>query len=62
MFDSPIERCPVCRQMVVLDQTKRECAREHGCDTGIPCPLERYFSGIDFSVELAKEDLRDKGY
>ena len=62
MFDSPIERCPVCQQMVTLDQTRFECAREHGCEAGTVCPLERCFTGIDFSVEQSKENLRDKGY
>ncbi|MCE9569351.1 MAG: hypothetical protein K8R10_04985 [Rhodocyclales bacterium] len=62
MFDSPIGRCPVCGQMVLLDQTRRECAREHGCDKTIPCPLEQYFTGIDFSVDQPKESLRDKGF
>lgn len=62
MFDSPIERCPLCEQMVTLDQTRFECAREHGCAPGTECPLERYFTGIDFSVEQSKESLRDKGY
>lgn len=62
MFDSPIDRCPVCGQMVLLDQTRRECAREHGCDEALPCPLEKYFTGIDFSVDQPKESLRDKGF
>ena len=62
MFDSPIDHCPVCGQMVVLDQTQVECAREHGCSTDTPCPLQKYFTGIDFSVDQPKEKLRDKGY
>jgi len=48
--------------MVLLDETPRECAREHGCHPDTPCPLEKYFTGIDFSVEQPKEKLRDKGY
>ena len=62
MFDSPIEPCPVCGQMVLLDQTQVECAREHACSTDTPCPLQKYFTGIDFSVDQPKEKLRDKGY
>lgn len=62
MFDSPIEYCPVCRQMVTLDQTRRECAKEHRCKEGTACPLQRFFSGIDFSVEQSKEELLGKGY
>jgi hypothetical protein len=48
MFDSPFERCPHCRQYVLLDQTQRQCAREHGCGEGDACPLARYFTGIEF--------------
>jgi hypothetical protein len=62
MFDSPIHTCPVCGQMVLLDQTWRECAREHSCSGDTVCPLMNYFTGIDFSVAQPKEVLRDKGY
>lgn len=62
MFDSPIEPCPVCGQLVLLDQTRVECAREHGCPVGTSCPLQNYFTGIDFGVAVDKEALRDKGY
>ncbi|OHC66121.1 MAG: hypothetical protein A3H93_07485 [Rhodocyclales bacterium RIFCSPLOWO2_02_FULL_63_24] len=62
MFDSPIDYCPVCGQMVLLDQTHAECAREHDCAAGTPCPLQQYFTGIDFSVEQPKEKLREQGY
>lgn len=62
MFDSPFDLCPVCGQMVLLDQTQVECAREHSCATDTECPLKKYFTGIDFSVEQSKEKLRDKGY
>jgi hypothetical protein len=48
MFDSPFERCPHCRQYVLLDQTQRQCAREHGCGEDTACPLARYFTGIEF--------------
>ena len=62
MFDSPIEACPVCGQIVVLDQTQRECAREHQCDSKTECPLRKYFTGLDFSTVLSKASLREKGY
>jgi hypothetical protein len=48
--------------MVLLDETQRECAREHGCHPETPCPLQKYFTGIDFSVEQPKQKLREKGY
>lgn len=55
MFDSPFVFCPRCGEMVLLDQTRRECAREHGCDQE-PCPLAAWFGGIDF-----RQDQRDEG-
>ena len=62
MFDSPIEACPVCGQIVILDQTRVECAREHHCDKSVECPLNKFFTGLDFSAALPKDDLREKGY
>lgn len=62
MFDSPIDHCPVCGQMVLLDQTQDECAREHGCSRDTACPLQSYFTGIDFGIEQSKQKLRDQGY
>ena len=48
MFDSPFEYCPMCGAHVLLDQTQRECAREHACSATLKCPLERFFTGIEF--------------
>ncbi|MBI2314204.1 MAG: hypothetical protein HYU77_17095 [Betaproteobacteria bacterium] len=48
MFDSPFERCPVCGQFVMLDQTQAQCAREHHCHPSVDCPLRKYFTGHDF--------------
>lgn len=48
-FDAPISRCEVVREMVITDQTQRECAFEHGCAAGIRCPLDGFFTGVDFS-------------
>jgi hypothetical protein len=62
MFDSPIEPCPVCGQMVLLDQTQSECAIEHHCSSDTECPLQKFFTGIDFSVPQSKEGLRKQGY
>ncbi len=62
MFDSPIEPCPVCGEMVLLDQTRTECAHEHGCPEDTPCPLHRYFTGIDFSAAQSTHALRERGY
>jgi hypothetical protein len=43
MFDSPMEYCTICGQMVALDQSQAECAREHGCRPDTVCPLLGYF-------------------
>ena len=48
MFDSPFEYCPVCRAYVLLDQTQRQCAREHACQEPSKCALRRLFTGIEF--------------
>ena len=48
MFDSPFEYCAVCRAYVVLDQTQRQCAREHSCAAVPKCPLQRFFTGTEF--------------
>lgn len=49
-FDSRIGRCEKVREMVLLDETQQECAREHDCPPGRECPLEGCFtehSGLD---------------
>jgi hypothetical protein len=51
MFDSPFEFCKVCRQYVLLDQTQRQCAREHACTDVTLCPLRQYFTGIEFGKD-----------
>lgn len=60
MFDSPFEHCPVCGQMVVLDQTQSECAAGHTCAPGTKCPLQQYFTGVDADPFPAKENLREQ--
>ena len=53
--DSPIEYCPREGCMVLLDQTRRECAEEHRCiGTAHDCPLRRHFSGRDFGVATGR--------
>jgi hypothetical protein len=41
MFDSPIAYCSFAKAYVLLDQTPRECVREHGCREA--CPLRKFF-------------------
>jgi hypothetical protein len=51
-----MEHCPVCGQMVVLDQAKPECGHKHGCSTDIECPLQKYFTGTEAELEKPKND------
>jgi hypothetical protein len=44
MFDSPIARCEIIHEMVLIDETQVECACEHDCPPGRVCPLARYFA------------------
>lgn len=55
MFDSPMEFCPICGQMVVLDQAKAECGRKQGCSSDAECPLQSYFAGSDADPEPPKK-------
>lgn len=50
-FDSPIERCPLCEQYVLMDQTQQECALEHQCQMKEECPLNRYFTGKKYKTD-----------
>jgi hypothetical protein len=54
MLDSPFEYCKVCHGHVLLDQTHRECVREHGCDNVSECPRRRLFTGIEFGAKKGK--------
>jgi hypothetical protein len=44
MFDSPVARCEIIHEMVLIDETQLECACEHGCPPDRICPLARYFA------------------
>lgn len=57
-FDSPVGRCEVVRELVLLDETQQECAGEHGCPPGTRCPLKGYFaerSGVSDPASLPKQ-------
>ena len=60
MFDSPFEFCVVCKEYVLLDQTQRQCAHEHACAAGTPCPLDRYFTGIEFGRAEGTAEARHR--
>lgn len=56
-IDSPISRCEAVREMVLTDQTQRQCALEHGCPPGRKCPLDGCFaeiSGVTEAVTLGE--------
>lgn len=57
MFDSPIEMCPECKDWVLTDQTRKECAREHHCVVE-HCPLDQCFSGFDFTRPKSEHTAR----
>lgn len=58
MFDSPMDYCTVCGEMVALDQTRAECAREHGCSPDTVCPLLDYFPGLELADMRESAALR----
>ncbi len=43
-IDSPIARCEAVREMVLTDETQRQCAAEHDCPADRQCPLAGYFT------------------
>ena len=62
MFDSPFEYCLVCRAYVLLDQTQRQCGREHCCEAVAKCPLQRFFTGMEFREgNVAQEKDEEHG-
>lgn len=50
IIDSPFDRCPVCKEYVLLDGTQPQCAQEHGCAPGQKCPLLAYFEGQKYEM------------
>lgn len=54
-FDSPIARCEAVHEMVLTDQTQRQCALEHGCPPGRVCPLDGCFARLS---GLSEEDAQ----
>lgn len=55
MFDSPMEHCVVCGEMVTLDQSLSECRSRHGCASDQVCPLRKYFTGVDVVPDPRQE-------
>ena len=58
LIDSPFEVCPVCDGYVFLDQTQRQCAREHHCEN-VKCPLARFFVGREIQSVSTGDDEKE---
>lgn len=56
-IDSPIGRCEAVREMVLLDETQGECAREHACPPGRDCPLEGCFAQVSGVSDATAENI-----
>lgn len=55
-LDTPFERCETMRCYCLLDQTQKQCSREHCCPKGTVCPLAKLFEihpGQDSAVHAA---------
>lgn len=59
-IDSPIGRCEAVKEMVLLDETQLECAREHDCPPGRNCPLEGCFAPVSGLTAEDAERLAGK--
>ena len=53
-LDSPFELCLICNKYVLMDQTYKECRREHRCEN-VQCPLMQYFLGVDSETEAGNQ-------
>lgn len=42
--DISVSRCEVAGEMVLTDQTQKECKLEHHCPKGTKCPLDGCFA------------------
>ncbi|HTH41101.1 MAG TPA: hypothetical protein VL968_09955 [Rhodocyclaceae bacterium] len=60
MFDSPFDFCPVHHEMVLLDQTLEECARDHHCDDPAHCPIGKCFVGTGDEARQLQKDNDDR--
>jgi hypothetical protein len=60
-FDSPVGRCEAVKEMVLLDETQFECAREHNCPPGRNCPLEGCFAPVSGLTAEDAERLAAQG-
>lgn len=56
-IDSPIACCDVVREIVLLDQTQAECAREHACGPRTRCPLAGCFARVSGLTDEDAEAL-----
>lgn len=55
ILDIKVARCEVAKDMVFLDETQKQCAKEHGCPAGTKCPLEGCFAECSGIAEKHSE-------
>jgi hypothetical protein len=61
MYGSPLALCPVCKEYVALDETPKECAAQHHCDTpSSHCPLRKFFTGTQSCDRWREKEERNK--
>ena len=56
MHAFPLHFCPVRKQYVELDQTRPECAAEHGCALDKCCLPDRFFAASKTDATSTGED------
>jgi hypothetical protein len=61
MADSHFQYCALCRADVLLNQTQRRCAGEHGCEDLSKCVLRRFFTGTEPREAYVAKKLSIKG-
>lgn len=60
-FDSPIARCEAIHELVLTDETQRECACEHDCPSGRVCPLDGYFADDEAMPTAGPQHRQPRG-
>lgn len=56
MHAFPLHFCPVRKQYIELDQTRLECATEHGCAVDQCCLPDRFFATPESHIADAGEN------
>lgn len=56
MHAFPLHFCPVRKQYIELDQTRLECATEHGCAVDKCCLPDRFFAAPESRIASTGDD------